>query len=67
MDPNGWDEWGIYVIKQLEGLTESLEGLQKDVRGIHVEIATLKVKSGLWGAVGALVPVSVALAFMLLK
>ena len=67
MEPNGWNEWSIYVLKELKRLNVNYEGLQKDVRSIHVEIATLKVKSGLWGAVGALVPVSVALAFMLLK
>ena len=33
------------------------EGINKDVNDLRVEIAMLKVKAGVWGAVGAAIPI----------
>ena len=63
---DGWDQWAVYVIKKLERLDEHYEALRKEVGKIHTEIATLKVKAGLWGAIGAAVPVLLMLAIQLL-
>jgi len=65
-DSDGWDQWAIYVLKELERLNIHYEALRKEVSSIRTEIATLKAKAGLWGAVGAAIPVLVLLAVQLL-
>jgi len=66
---NGWGEYAKYVLKELERLNKSLDDLEqrlidiqtKDLAKIRTEIAMLKVKSGLWGAVAGMVPVIIVL------
>ena len=68
--PNGWDEWKNYVLTKTEENGEKIESLEatvnKSTLKITAEIATLKVKSGIWGAIGGLVPVVIliGLAFI---
>jgi len=45
--------------KELERLSEQLTFLQSTVNKIHIEIAVLKVKSGLWGVIGGAIPFAV--------
>jgi len=65
--PNGWNEWSKYVLKELERLNGCYEQIDKKVDKIEQEIAMLKVKSGVWGLVGGLIPVVIALIFIFLK
>ena len=65
-DENGWDQWAKFVLKELERLNVSYEALRKETSKIHAEVATLKVKAGLWGAAGAAIPVLLALAIQLM-
>lgn len=59
-DTNGWPQWGVYLLEQL-----------KDVRDKQIEIlqeiATLKVKSSVWGLVGGLIPATIALIYFIVK
>lgn len=64
---DGWDQWAIYVLKELERLNAHYEALRKEVGKIHTEVATLKVKAGLWGAIGAAIPVLLMLAIQLMQ
>lgn len=66
-DSDGWDQWAVYVLKELERLNVHYEALRGEVGKIHTEIATLKVKAGMWGAVGAAVPVLIMLAIQLMR
>jgi len=74
---DGWDQWAIFVLKELERLNIHYEALRtvideihieliKDIGQVHTEIAMLKVKAGLWGAVGAAVPVLLMLAIQIM-
>lgn len=58
---DGWSEWGRHVLSELERLGSAYEGLRGEIQKIHVEIAQLKVKSGMWGVLGGLIPVVIAL------
>lgn len=64
---DGWDQWAKFVLKELERLNTNYEALRKEVSKIHTEVATLKVKAGLWGALGAAVPVLLMLAIQLMQ
>jgi len=65
--PNGWSEWSKYVLKELDRLNTCLTEVNNNVTEIKVEIATLKVKSGLWGAAAGTIPVVIAIAIALIK
>ena len=64
---NGWAEWGKHVLKQLEIHHEQLDGIDDKITKLQVEIAMLKVKSGIWGLIGASIPVGVALFYRYLE
>lgn len=67
-----------YLRQDLERINNSLSSIQqkldahiccsnKDIRQILVDLAKLKVKSGIWGLIGGSIPILVSLAYMLLK
>ena len=64
---NGWEEWSRYVLKTLEAQANDIKGIRADVGKIMVEIAMLKVKSGIWGAVGGMIPVAVFIVMKIMK
>lgn len=64
---DGWDQWAVYVLKELERLNESSVAQRREMSLIRAEIAALKVKAGFWGAAGAAIPVLVLLAVQLLS
>ena len=69
MPPNGdtWDMWRIHVLKELERLNKSDGEQGKILTTIVAEIAALKTKAGVWGAVGAAIPVCVFLVMEFLR
>lgn len=66
-DSDGWDQWAKFVLKELERLNANYETLRKEISKIYPEIATLKTKAGLWGAIGAAIPVLLMLAIQLMQ
>ena len=64
---DGWDQWAKFVLKELERLNANYETLRQEVGKVHTEIATLKVKAGVWGAIGAAVPVLALLLIQLMR
>jgi len=64
---NSWTQWSKYVLKELERNNSDHESISDKLDKIAVEIATLKVKSGLWGTIGGLVSVAVFLLINHLK
>lgn len=67
-DPqDGWVRWKNYVLEELKRGNRVQETILKNQMKLHIEIATLKVKSGVWGLLGGAIPVIIGLAIMLLK
>ena len=64
---NGWSTWGKHVLKELESNETDHKAIMDELNKIRVEIATLKVKSGVWGAVAGLIPAALFLLFLLLR
>ena len=67
MPPNGWDEWSKFVLSELKRLSMAYEGLRETSEGIRIEIAKLKVKAGIWGAIGGAIPVIVMMFLWWIK
>ena len=51
--PNGWNEWSRHVLAELVRLDEFCKETREEVNDLRTQVATLKVKAGLWGAAGA--------------
>lgn len=75
---DSWDEWRRHVLAELvrlnaknDSIDRSIdmlrEELQEELSRMNVELVTLKLKSGLWGMVAGLIPVTIALAMKLIK
>jgi len=64
---NGWNEWSRYVLKELERLNSALETQTIELNQIGRDIVSLKLKAGVWGLIGAAIPVAIGLAISLLK
>ena len=64
---DGWREWSKHVLVELKRLDESYQRISDDITLIKVEIAQLKVKSGMWGAIGACIPIGIGILIYLLK
>jgi len=54
---NGWKEYKQLVMAELKRFNSYQEKLDKKLDKIIVDIATLKVKSGIWGFLGGALPV----------
>ena len=61
LDNNGqsWKEWSKYVLKELERLNDCYDKLDTKANNIVNELSALKVKAGVWGLIGAAIPVTV--------
>lgn len=46
-----WEKYQELVLKELKELKNCQCESQKELANIRVDIATLKIKSGLWGAI----------------
>ena len=61
MAPNSWNEWSKYVLKTLEDMDIRLKEIDNKMNDIHIDIAKLKVKSGIWGAIGGIIPILISI------
>lgn len=64
---NGWTEWGKFVLKELERLNDCHEEQTKLISTIQIDIAMLKVKSGIWGFAAGLIPAIGIVIYTLIK
>lgn len=68
---DGWNEWSRHVLSELERINQQVEKLHDEVSRLRQDLAVvrteLRLKAGIWGAIGAAIPVIVMLAFQLLK
>jgi len=64
---NGWTEYGKLVLNELERHNTLLEALRMDLSNINAEIKMLKLKSSIWGALGGMIPVILAIIVYIVK
>jgi hypothetical protein len=64
---NGWVIWGEHVLAELERQNRCIHDLNTEVQALKIENAILKVKSGTWGAIGALIPIIIAITLWIIK
>ena len=56
-DNKEWRDWANHVLTELKRFDSDMQGLNRGINKIRIEIATLKVKSGIWGMIGAMIPI----------
>lgn len=54
---NSWNIWKELILSDLKELKVDQKTMLVDIVTIKTEMATLKVKSGIWGALAGLIPV----------
>jgi hypothetical protein len=64
---NGWQEYQRLVLYELKAHTDTLGEFGKELTAVKVEIGMLKVKAGIWGLLGGLIPVAVAVVSKLVQ
>lgn len=57
----GWERYQNLVIDKLDNHSKKFDEVENHLTKIQVEIATLKVKASLWGGVGGLIPIVIAI------
>ena len=64
--PETQDPYNRMVIYRLDQIDEAIAELRAEVVGVRIDVATLKVKAGIWGAAAGCLPALVgALAIFL--
>ena len=62
-----WLRWSEHVLAELKRLNECYEGLREDVQKIQLETAQLKIRAGLTGLIGGLIPVLIMVGIRMLS
>ena len=57
----GWSQYEKMVIDKLDDHDDKFNGIEDKLTQIQVDIATLKVKAGVWGGIGGLIPAVIAI------
>ena len=57
---DGWEQYQKLVMDKLEEHDNRFSLINEKLTQIQVDIATLKVKAGVWGGVAGLIPVIIA-------
>ncbi len=60
-EDNGWSKYEKMVIEKLDDHDQKFTGIEDKLTQIQVDIATLKVKAGVWGGIGGLIPAVIAI------
>lgn len=53
---NGWDVWKNHVLSEVTDNKSEHTQIREKLELIHKDIAGLKIKSGVWGAIGGAIP-----------
>jgi cytidylate kinase len=68
MAPGEWEKYQKLVLAELERLNEEFKSIDEKVDNLAIDLATLKTKSKMWGAVaGFVVSFITAVTLMFLK
>ena len=60
-ETNGWDQYQKLVIDKLGEHDEKFTSIESKLMKIQVDLATLKVKAGIWGGIAGMIPVVIAI------
>ena len=60
-ETNGWGQYQKLVMDKLGEHDDKFTSIEDKLTKIQVDIATLKVKAGVWGGVAGLIPVVIAI------
>ena len=63
---NGWSRHEKLVLSELKRHGSWLGSLDGKIDQISVDIAGLKIKAGIWGAIAGAIPATVALLYLIL-
>ena len=58
---NGWSKYEKMVIDKLDDHDDKFNGIEDKLTQIQVDIATLKVKAGVWGGIGGSIHAVIAI------
>ena len=58
---NGWSQYQKLVVDKLDDQDSKFTSIEDKLTKIQVDIATLKVKAGVWGGIAGLIPVVIAI------
>jgi len=58
---NGWSKYEKMVIDKLDDHDDKFNGIEDKLTQIQIDIATLKVKAGVWGGIGGMIPAVIAI------
>lgn len=61
-----WTTWAHHVLRELKRLDACNERLKQNQIDLKIEMSKLQVKSGVWGAAGASIPVLMGVIVWLL-
>lgn len=61
MTPESRDSYDRLVLFRLDSLAGDLLRVEDKVEALLIDVAMLKVKAGLWGAVAGMIPAAVAI------
>ena len=50
-----WDSWREHVLAEIKRANDNLDTLAKSQQMLHIEIARLQIKSGIWGLMGGVI------------
>ena len=64
---NGWTEWSKFVLKELGRQGACLDVIKKDINKIRIEIATIKARASIFGALAGAVPAIIMLVVWLVN
>ena len=53
------------LTKDREWIDDKFESLRREIVKVQIDIATLKVKSGIWGLIGGSIPILITLLIYL--
>ena len=62
VEENGdWREYKKLVISEIDRLSDHISNLEKKIDHLRGDVVMLKIKSGVWGLLAGLIPVTIAL------
>lgn len=68
---NGWQEWGKFVLKELDRMNTNYEKMNGKLHVMELQLAQLEtkfnIKSGIWGLIAGMIPVAVYIFYRLIK
>jgi len=67
MNSRTWEESSLYIEKELEDLNKKYGRIERKIDALHDSVIILKMKAGVWGLLGAAIPVVIGIAVVFLK